>query len=333
MKPVTLFSDLDGKSGNQGISPLKATSKQGPFKSSFHFIPACFAVVFTSIMFGGCAGDQTASKSSSGNLRQGEIAIGSEGLSGLDLGENWERSTTDSTISGSGGTGGEWAIVLFTYTGPNHTLTTASAVQRIRTLGPAFSSVRPRVTSKGSMVLFGSYPSREDPQAREDLNRLRNTGSRSGQRLFPRVMITYIEEERSALRSPHDLRNVRQQYGVNQTLYTLDVAVWLTPEEQPQEYARLKQEAEAHCRQLRAQGFEAYFHHNERARRSSVTVGVFGSNAIDVQTGIYSDEVMDFMRQFPVRYNNNQPLQVPIDRRHPSRGTRTQAPGLVEIPK
>ncbi len=120
---------------------------------------------------------------------------------------------------------------------------------------------------------------------------------------------------------------------LNQSLFTLDVAVWITPDEQPEEYARLKQEAEAYCRQLRGQGFEAYFHHNERARISSVTVGVFGANAVDVQTGIYSDEVMDLVRQFPVRLTNNQPLQVPIDRLHPSRGTRTQAPALVEVPK
>lgn len=302
-------------------------------------------------MFGGCAGDQTVSKSSSESLRPGEIAVGPEGLSGLDLGEDWDRSIMDpgqsttsrqgrrstdagknSTVSGIGGTGGQWVIVLFTYTGPNHAQTTASAAQRIRLLGPSFSSVRPRSTSKGSMVLFGSYPSREDPQAQEDMNRLRNTGSRNGRRLFPRVMITFIEAERTALRSPHDLRNVRQHYGLNQTLFTLDVAVWITPDEQPEEYARFKQEAEAHCRQLRGQGFEAYFHHNERARISSVTVGVFGSNAVDAQTGIYSDEVMNLVRQFPARLNNNQPLLVPIDRRHPSRGTRTQSPALVVVP-
>ncbi len=223
--------------------------------------------------------------------------------------------------------------MLFTYTRVNHSVTAAEAAKQVRALGPAFMTVRHRVQDSGSMVLFGFYSDREDPQAQEDLNRLRNTGTNDGRRLFPRVILTYIEPDQTALLSPHDLRSARRQFGSNRTLYTLDVAMWSTFDDPNVKYNHLRQEAEAYCRQLRAQGFESYFHHNDRIQVSNVTVGIFGSNAVDPQTGIYSDEVMNMVRQFPVRLNNGELLQVPIDRLHPNRGVRPQSPVLVEVPK
>ncbi len=307
------------------------------------------------LLLGGCAGNQPVSNSPD-PMESGDIAVGPEGLRGLDLGDDWDESIRNSgtastnrgggqsaspgtsptgltPISGGGTEAREWAIVLFTFTGVNHAVTAADAAKRVRTLGPSFTTVRHHVKESGSMVLFGFYSDRKDPLALEDLNRLRNTGTEDGRRLFPQVMITHIKPDQAALRSPHDLRSLRRQYGANRTLYTLDVAMWSTFDDPNVNYQHLRQEAEAWCRKLRTQGFESYFYHNDDIQVSNVTVGIFASNAVDAQTGIYSDEVMNFVKQFPVRYNNGELLQIPIDRLNPDRGFRPQSPVLVEVPK
>ena len=116
------------------------------------------------------------------------------------------------------------------------------------------------------------------------------------------------------------------------TLYTVDIAVWSTFGDASVDYEEMKRLAEAYAAQLRTQGYAAYFFHNEASETSDVTVGIFGIDAYDAQSGIYSAGVREVLRQFPARLNNGQPLQVPIDRFHPERGMRPQTPALVELP-
>lgn len=310
-------------------------------------IQTLMLAIFT-LMLPGCAGGSVGSTTDtnrrSGGMQSGDISVRSGGLADLDLGEDWDISTQRplptplrSTERGIGSNSNlalsNWALVLFTYTNQNHDATAKEAAQRLRGLGSDFLSVRTHTTSKGSMVVFGSYMSREDPAAKVDMARLRSL-SNNGQRVFPQVILTHIEPEPNLeTLSPYDLRVVRHLYPNAQQLFTLDVAVWSTFDNPDLNYGTLKQQAEAYCRELRISGYEAYFYHNESAKISSVTVDVFGPDASDPRSGIYSPQVMKLLRAFPARLNNGQILQLPIDRFHPNRGIRPQKPALVEIPK
>ena len=319
---------------------------------------AALATLISAVFLAACAADNASSGTSAApggrsSTRSGDITLGNDGLSGLDLGDDWERSMA--SPAGRRGTGpaaaatptptgaapvtlaaaapaGEWAIVLFTFTGLNHANEAVSAAARLRTIGPDFATVRSHTDDKGSMVLFGVYTSGDDPAAQTDLARLRAVPGRDGRRLFPRVMLSYIEPPQAVI-SPLDLRSVRRTYGPDRVIYTLDIAVWIAPDDSKVRYTDLRAQAEAYARQLRQRGFEAYFYHNERAQISSVTIGMFGQGAVDPQSGILSPEVQALARDFPARLNNGQPLLLPIDRFRPERGTRPQGPILVEVPE
>lgn len=310
-------------------------------------IPTLLLAILT-LMLPGCAGGSGGSTTDANRrsvgMRSGDITVGTGGLADLDLGEDWDISSPRpltnpqrSTPSGSGTNAdlisSNWALVLFTYTDQNHAATAQDAARRLRGLGSDFLSVRTHTTNMGSMVLFGSYMSREDPAVKVDMTRLRALAN-NGQRVFPQVILAHIEPEPSLESlSPYDLRVVRKLHPNARQLFTLDVAVWSTFDNPDLNYDALKQQAEAYCRELRAGGYEAYFHHNESAKTSSVTVGVFGPDAVNPRSGIYSPQVMKALRAFPARLNNEEILQVPIDRFHPNRGTRPQTPALVEVPK
>jgi len=223
-----------------------------------------------------------------------------------------------------------WAIVLFTFTGPGHMQTADDGAMRLRQMGPEFATTRYHPRDNGSMIVIGSYPTRDHPAAREQLDRLRRMVA-NGQRVFPRVILTRLNTTPAAL-SPLDLRSVRRDRPGVRTLYTVDIAVWSTFGDTRTDYDELKRRAEAYTAQLRTQGYAAYFYHNEASETSSVTVGIFGIDAYDAQSGIYSAEVREVFRQFPARLNNGELLQLPIDRFHPERGLRPQTPALVELP-
>ncbi len=305
-------------------------------------------LAFFALMHPGCAGGSGGSSTDTNRrtegMRSGDITVGSGGLADLDLGEDWDistqqplprrqQSTSFDTSANADLASSKWTLVLFTFTSQNHESTSKEAALRLRGLGPDFLSVRSHTTNKGSMVLFGSYMSREDPAARVDMTRLRSL-ARNGQRVFPQVILTHIEPEPDLESlSPYDLRVVRKLYTNAQQLFTLDVAVWSTFGNPDLNYDRLKQQAEAYCREQRARGYEAYFYHSDSAKMSGVTVGVFGPDAVNPRTGIQNSKVKAMLEAFPTRLNNGQILQIPIDRFHPNRGTRPQTPVLVEVPE
>lgn len=105
-------------------------------------------------------------------------------------------------------------------------------------------------------------------------------------------------------------------------LYTLDVAVWIADEQSStRSYEACQRSAEQYAQQLRTQGFPAFFYHDPVRQLSNVTIGAYGSNAVDPQTGFYHDDIRALMRRFPQRLVNGEPLSV------------TQAPVLVHVPE
>ena len=83
---------------------------------------------------------------------------------------------------------------------------------------------------------------------------------------------------------------------------------------------------------MRKKGFEAFFYHNDDVGLSSVTVGLFGHNAVDAETGFYSPEVDAMISRFPVRLVNGQEVQEYFDPTNPSLGSNVQPPVLAEVP-
>ena len=109
-----------------------------------------------------------------------------------------------------------------------------------------------------------------------------------------------------------ELLSARRTYPNARVLYTVEVAVWgdfggglLADNER----RRLAQE---YAQSLRRAGHKAWFHHNERKKMSTVTVGIFDHSAIDSDSGIHSDAVERVMSQFSARLVNGELLMEPL---------------------
>src|SRR5690606_587451 len=109
------------------------------------------------------------------------------------------------------------------------------------------------------------------------------------------------DQTATAQLSPHDLRSLRRQFPNTNPLYTLDVAVWAASVQAGFPWPERKRRAEAYAAQLRQQGIEAYFYHNEASQISSVTVGKFDRRAVDQRSGFSSPEVRAMLEKFPRR--------------------------------
>jgi hypothetical protein len=62
-------------------------------------------------------------------------------------------------------------------------------------------------------------------------------------------------------------------------------------------------------------------------------VGVFGPDAYDSKSTLYSPEVDAVMRRFPKSLVNGEEVLIPLDPSNPQGKTVPQGPRLVEIPR
>ncbi|TVQ57105.1 MAG: hypothetical protein EA377_01245 [Phycisphaerales bacterium] len=278
---------------------------------------------------------------------------------GLDFGEDWDRTGGSARQDGQGqrqrqaagrpsagrdrtaspaASGGNWAVVLGTFAGDNHQAQAQAALQQMRQISSELNRARVESRERGSMVVYGRYDRPEDQQAQRDLARIREI-TFEGQPIFGRSFISRVRPEATTTASsrgdnPHSLTAARKQYPNANPLYSLQVAVWGDFDSGGRiSLADVQRQAEAYARELRSQGHEAYFHHDSDKRLSIVTVGLFGRNAIDAETGLLSSDVEYVKRNFPAHLINGEEIQEPIDQRRPGRGTRTQKPFLVEVPR
>ena len=236
--------------------------------------------------------------------------------------------------AGSGGPATSWAIVLLTFSAEGHERAAANALQQLPAISPQLvGAAWVHTTENGSMVLHGHYDSPESAEAQRDLERVK-TLTVSERQVFPRAILTRIRLP-GAPRAlhPHELYSARNRYPKVDPLYTLEVAVWGDFESGKLSLAEIHRRAQAYAQELRAQGFEAYFYHDDDKRLSVVTVGLFDRRAIDARSGLYSPQVDALREQFPAHLVNGELLREPIDMRRPHRGTRVQKPLLVHVPK
>jgi hypothetical protein len=225
-----------------------------------------------------------------------------------------------------------WTIVLGTYSGENHEQAARNMLSELPRISPELSAARAHATSRGSLVIYGRYPSADDPRAASDLDMIKSMRFRD-MPVFSRAFLSRITPAITGAAShPHELLSVRRIYPTVDPLYTLQVAAWGDFDSGTMSSDEVRRRAEEHVRRLRAQGHEAYFHHDPGRRLSVVTVGLFDRTAIDGETGDRSPELRMLMRQFPAHLVNGEELHEPIDSRRPDRGTRVQPPHLVLVP-
>ena len=236
--------------------------------------------------------------------------------------------------AGSRGPSTSWAIVLLTFSAEGHQRAAANALQQLPAIAPQLGGgAWVRTTENGSIVVYGHYESPESAEAQRDLERVKTLTVRERQ-VFPRAILTRIRlpGAQRALH-PHELYSARKRYPNVDPLYTLEVAVWGDFESGKLSRAEIHRRAEAYAQELRAQGFEAYFYHDDDKRLSVVTVGLFDRRAIDARSGLYSSQVDVLLERFPAHLVNGELLHEPISMRRPGRGTRVQKPLLVHVPK
>ena len=152
-----------------------------------------------------------------------------------------------------------------------------------------------------SRLYHGVYYRKTDPETkrrsvpkrlRDDMRLIKELVGANGERFF------YAARK---VRWPYpDVGDPRWRLVDVDGVYSLQVAVF----EPTDEFWNTKEAAADHCRMLRDEGFEAYYHHSEGA--SMVTVGVFGDDAIIRRLrGLpaYSAPVIRLQQHELLRYN------------------------------
>jgi len=230
--------------------------------------------------------------------------------------------------------GNQYAIVVATFTGRQHAQSASAMKSQLAAQYPQFGqllALRPR--SRGSVLSYGQYQGYDDPQAQKDMAKLRKMVTPQGRALFAQVLLMKFKPPRPIQNlHPYDLWTVRREFPTMVPIFTLEVAVWGDFDSGQFPNAKRRGAAEGYATQLRKKGFEAFFYHNDDVGLSSVTVGLFGHNAVDAETGFYSPEVDAMISRFPVRLVNGQEVQEYFDPTNPSLGSNVQPPVLAEVP-
>ncbi len=283
-----------------------------------------------------------------GAPRSGDPGVAGRGASGAaldegvdDLGLDVEaspggRGPAVKGASGGGGGGGArpttWTVVLATFPADAQADAPGHFAEQLRGLFPPLRDVWIHAGPDGAVVAYGRYEGPQSEAARRDLKMIKDLKVKNAP-AFPTAMLSRLNTGREPALNPLALMSLRLRYPNLVPLYTLEVAVWGDFESNKLTVDEIHRQAEGYARSLRAQGVEAWFHHDDDKHLSSVTVGLFDHKAIDPRTGLLSAEVEALRERFPARLVNGEELREPVDGRDPRRGTRVQKPMLVEVPK
>ncbi len=239
------------------------------------------------------------------------------------------RSRTTSDLDPDGD-GEAWGIVLQTFSQDDHAARAQSALKSIGSRWPQLEGAYVRQVGGGSAVLVGAFSGPTDPRAKQQLDQVKQIVDGRA-RPFALAMLTRFEANPGAM-GQFDIRRARERFPNQNPLYSVQVAVWSDLGSGELSLAEVKQRAESYCKQLRTRGIEAYVFHDGGTKTSSVCVGVFGKDAYDPRSTLYSAEVEAVLRRFPKHLVNGEPLMLPYDKSDPSK-LRAQPPTLVEVPK
>ena len=250
---------------------------------------------------------------------------------GEDLSDSVQTKTVGSSRSNEAAI---YAIAVGTFSGPGHQ---QSALQSLEVITNQYPGVARRLTvrerSRGSVLAFGSYTGYDDSAAKKDIEILKRIVTPSGAPLFGQLLISKFRTPlNQRTLHPNDLWSIRKEFPTVVPIYTLEIAIW--GDFGSGEYPKLKRQlaAEKYAAQIRLQGHEAFFYHNDDRQISSVTVGLFDYSAVDASTGFYSADVEAMLAQFSRRLVNGEEVLEYLDPGNPAFGTRIQPPCLVEVP-
>lgn len=150
-------------------------------------------------------------------------------------------------------------------------------------------------------------------------------------RPFARSFLSRVEAARAGSTGAFDLRRAREANPEARSLFSLEVAVWSDFGSGEISLEEIRKQAEAYTKRLRAQGFLAFYNHDDDRRMSIVTIGLFGANAYDAKTMLYSDEVDALKKKFPKLLVNGEELRRQIQKG--SQETTPEGSLLVEVPR
>ncbi|MSR29281.1 MAG: hypothetical protein EXS03_06885 [Phycisphaerales bacterium] len=223
-----------------------------------------------------------------------------------------------------------WSVLLMSFTGDDHRQLAITACEQIRKRHPTLAEAFVRTKTKGSVVVVGRFKSPKDPEAKPTLKNAQSVVD-GGVRPFARAMLTRWESSRDQNPGPLDLRHARVINPEARRLYSMEVAVWSDFGSAELSVEEIRKKAEAHTRQLRTQGIEAYYFHDDDKRMSIVTIGVFGEDAYNPQTMLYSDAVEAVKKRYPNLLVNGEELM--RLKRPGSSETTPEQTLLVEVPQ
>lgn len=225
--------------------------------------------------------------------------------------------------------GGRWGVLLLSFTGDEHLESAKAACRQLRQRYPLLKDAYVREKSNGSVVLVGRFNALEDPAAKPLAKQVQALQD-GGDRPFARAFLTRVEPAKRGSSSALELRKLREENPDVRELYSLEVAVWSDFGSGEIALDEIRRQAEAHTKRLRAQGYLAFYQHDDDKRMSMVTVGAFGKDAYDAKTMVYSDEVEAIRKNFPKLLVNGEELLRPVMRG--SKETTPERPILILVP-
>ncbi len=226
---------------------------------------------------------------------------------------------------------GRWSVLLRTFSGDGHEERADEFVIEVTRRYPVFGEVFVEPRRGGSMVVAGRFFETDDPEAQEALGLAKGITVGGGRPFAAAMLVRRTTAADASPPKPYDLRTLRARYPGRTELYTLQIGLWSTFGTREIEPEDVRRRAELEVAKLRAQGFEAWFHHDPDSEMSTVTVGSFGADAYDPRSTLYAPEVERLMRAFPKHFINGEEVLVPSDQRR-SGELRPQGPRLVEVP-
>ena len=228
--------------------------------------------------------------------------------------------------------GGRWGVVLATFGGDGHEKVAQVARDRFMQSYPDLGSCYVRSTTRGSVVMVGQLEGPQDPAARPLLEKVKGISPDGRARPFSKAYLSRVQSSEEPA-GPLDLANARKRFPKVNPLFTVQVAMWSDFESNTITMDEIRAKAEGHARMLRASGEEAWVRHDEDARTSIVTIGVFDSSAYDPRSTLLSPPVEAIFRKHPTMLvNGEELLQPPMKGSPPGTPAMPQPAVLLEIP-
>lgn len=226
---------------------------------------------------------------------------------------------------------GRWSVLLGTFSGEDHEVRADEFMVEVQRRYPIFGEVFVEPRRGGSMVVAGRFASTDDPAAQEALSLAKGITAGGGRPFAAAMLVRRTTAADTTPPKPYDLRTLRARYPGRAEIYTLQIGLWGTFGTREIDPEEVRRRAELEVARLRAQGYEAWFHHDPDSELSTVTVGSFGADAYDPRSTLYAPEVERLMRAFPKHLINGEEVLVPADQRRVGE-LRPQGPRLVEVP-